>query len=146
ALHMDATAADSTVPKWFWLGLAGALLPALAALRLWWGERLRLPPKPFLLALAALAGAVTLAYLLSPYKAISSPGWQAWLLSLLLFCAAVDLLSEEAGRRWLLGGLLLAGGLAGAWSLAQRLGVDPTAIGRLSLGSFGPRIAGPLGN
>jgi O-antigen ligase len=146
ALHMDATAADSTVPKWLWLGVAGGLLPALAALRLWWGERLRLPPKGPLLALGALAGALTLAYLLSPYKAISSPGWQAWLMSLLLFCAAVDLLSEEAGRRWLLGALMLAGGLAGAWSLAQRLGLDPTAIGRLSLGSFGPRIAGPLGN
>lgn len=146
ALHMDLAASDSTAPKWFWLGLAGGLLPALAGLRLWWGGRLHLAPPRLLVASLALAGAVTLAYLASPHRGVSTAGWQAWLMLLLLWLAAVDLLAEEGGRRWLLDALGLAAGLAGAWSLAQRLGLDPSAVGRLSLQSFGPRIAGPLGN
>lgn len=146
ALHMDATAADSTMPKLFWFALVAALVPALAALRLWWGARLRLAPGRVLAAAGLVALVMTAAYLVSPYKAVSTVGWQSWLLGLLLLLGAVDLLAEEAGRQWLLGSLILAGGLAGAWSLAQRLGLDASAIGRMSRDAFGTRIAGSLGN
>jgi O-antigen ligase/Flp pilus assembly protein TadD len=146
ALHMDPTAADTTVPKLFWFGLAAGLIPALTFLRLWWGGRLRLAPANLILWGLGLAALVTLSYLLSPYRAVATAGWQGWLLSLLLFIASVDLMAAEGGERWLLGSLMLAAGLAGAWSLAQRLGLDSSLIGRMSVDSFGPRIAGSLGN
>lgn len=146
ALHLDATASDASAPKWLWLGVAGGLLPALAALRLWWGGRLRLAPPRILGALLVMAVLVTAAYLASPYRAVSTSGWQSWLMSLLIFLAAVDLMAEEGGRAWALRALVLAGGLAGAWSVAQRLGLDTTEAGRLSVQAFGSRVAGSLGN
>jgi len=146
ALHMDPSAADTTAPKLFWFGLAAGLIPAFTFLRLWWGGRLHLAPGKLILLGVGVSALVTLSYLFSPYKAVATAGWQAWLLSFVLFLAAVDLLASEGGERWLLGSLMLAAGLAGAWSLAQRLGLDGSQIGRLSLASFGPRIAGSLGN
>lgn len=146
ALHVDSTAADILAPKAFWFGVAGGLLPALGGLRLWWGGRLRLPRPVQGMALATLAGVVTLSYTLSPFKAVSFGAWQAWLLALLLLFFSVDLLHDESARRWLLASLSIACGLAGLWSLLQRLDLDPSAIGRLSRAAFGPRVAGSLGN
>jgi tetratricopeptide (TPR) repeat protein len=146
ALHMDPRAADTLAPKLFWFGAAAGLIPAFTFLGLWWGGRLRLPPLRLLGLLALLAALITASYLASPFKAVSTTGWQAWMLCFVLYCALVDLASDEAGQRWILGSLILAGGLAGLWSLAQRLGLDPSLIGKLSVESFGARTAGSLGN
>lgn len=146
ALHMDPQAADTLAPKAFWFAAAAGLIPAFSFLGLWWGGRLRLPPLRLLGLMALLAALITASYLASPFKAVSTAGWQAWMLSFVLYCALVDLASEEDGQRWMLGALILAGGLAGLWSLAQRLGLDPSLIGKLSVESFGARTAGSLGN
>ena len=146
ALHVDLSAADSLAPKVFWFCLAGALLPAFSALRLWWGERLNLAPPKVALAVLGLAGAATVAYLASPLHAVAQGGWQAWLLSALLFFGAVDFLADPRSQRWLLRSLSVAAFLGGAWCVAQRLGWDASAMGRSVHDAFGARVAGGWGN
>ena len=146
ALHIDATAADPLAPKALWFAVAAAFLPGLAALRLWWGEPLRLPPARLGLALLAWSLVVTAAYLDSPFHLASQAPWQAWLLSVALFLGALDLMAEEAGRRWLLRALSLASAGAGAWALAQRAGLDPSALARGQQAAFGARVAAGFGN
>jgi O-antigen ligase len=145
-LLQDPASADALAPKALWFAVAGGLLPALAAMRLWWGAPLRFPPRRQLLALAVFCGAAGLAYFCSPLKPASQDAWQAWLLSAVLFVAAVDLFAEESARTWLLRVLVVGAGLAGARSLAQRLGLDTSMVGAQEEAAFGRRVAGCFGN
>ena len=146
ALHLDPGAADPLAPKELWFVAAVCGLGLLGALKLWWGGSVRLPPVRVSAALLGWAAAVSLARLCSPLALASQGPWEAWLLTALLGFLAVDVCSEESGRRWILRSLALAAGLAGAWCVAQRLGWDPSAIGRGQAEAFGSRVAGPFGN
>lgn len=146
ALHVDLGASDSLAPKVFWFCVAGALLPAFAALRLWWGERLNLAPPKVALAMLGLAAAYSVAYFASPLHAVAQGGWQAALLSVLLYFAAVDLLGDEAGRSWLLRGLTVSALMGALWCVAQRLGLDSSPVGASVAAAFGGRVAGGYGN
>ena len=146
ALHIDASAADPIAPKELWFALAAALLPALAALRLWWGEPLRLPPAKLGLALLAWALVVTAAHLQSPFPDATQGPWQAWLLTAVLFLGALDLMAVDGGQRWLLRGLSLAAAASGGWALAQRLGWDRSALALAQQAAFGGRVSAGLGN
>lgn len=146
ALHMDMAASDSLAPKAFWFCVAGALLPAFSALRLWWGERLNLAPPKAAVAVLAFGGAGTVAYLASPLHSVSQGAWQALVLSALLFFAAVDLLADPKSQRWLLRSLSVSALLGGLWCLAQRLGMDASAVGAATRQAFGSRVAGGYGN
>ncbi|HXC63030.1 MAG TPA: O-antigen ligase family protein, partial [bacterium] len=146
ALHVDTGAADPLAPKELWFAAAVCGLGLLGGLKLWWGGTLRLPPGRVSAALIGWVAAVCLARLCSPLALASQAPWAAWLLTALLGFLAVDVCSEEGGRRWILRGLVLAAALAGGWSVAQRFGWDPSAIGRGQAAAFGSRVAGPFGN
>jgi O-antigen ligase len=145
-LHLDPLAADALAPKDLWFALAACGLGLLGALRLWWGGIVRLPPARVSAALLGWAVAVGLARLVSPLPLASQGPWAAWTLTALLGLLAVDVCAEESGRRWILRGLALCGALAGAWSVAQRLGLDPSAVGRAQAFAYGSRVAAAFGN
>lgn len=142
----DPASSDLLAPKELCFAVALGTLPALTAMRLWWEAPLHFPPKSVLAALAAFCAAITLSYIASPLKAQAQASWQVWLLSALLYAAAVDLLVGLDGRRRLLRSLVAAAGLAGMRSVAQRLGLDHSAIGLADAAAFGHRIAGCFGN
>lgn len=142
----DPASSDLLAPKELCFAVALGALPALCAMRLWWDAPLRFPPKSVSAALAAFCAAVTLSYLASPLKAQSQQSWQVWMLAVLLYAAAVDLMAGLDGRRLLLRSLVVAAGLAGMRGVAQRLGLDHSAIGLADAAAFGHRIAGCFGN
>jgi O-antigen ligase len=146
ALHVDPGAADPLAPKELWFVAAVCGLGLLGALKLWWGGSLHLPPLRVSAALVGWVAAVSLARLCSPLALASQGPWEAWLLTALLGFLAVDACAGEAGRCWVLRGLVLAAALAGAWSVAQRLGWDPSDVGRGQAAAFGSRVAGSFGN
>lgn len=65
---------------------------------------------------------------------------------MILYLGAVDFFSDAKSRPWFLRALVLGGGLAGARSLAQRLGLDSSAAGLQESAAFGTRIASCFGN
>ena len=146
ALHLDPLAADPLAPKELWYALAVCGLGLLTAWKLWWGGDLRLPPPGIGAALIAWALAAGLARLMSPLPLTSQGPWAAWLMAALLLLLGVDWMSQEQDRRWLLRGLSLSAALAGAWCVAQRLGLDPSLVGQSQALAFGSRVAGAFGN
>ncbi|HXB97208.1 MAG TPA: O-antigen ligase family protein, partial [bacterium] len=146
ALHLDPLAADPLAPKELWYVAAACGLGLLTAWKLWWGGDLRLPPPRVSAALIAWALAVGLARIFSPLPLTAQGPWAGWLLAAALLPLGVDLCSEERGRNWLLRGLGLSAALAGAWSVAQRLGWDPSAVGASQAAAFGGRVSAAFGN
>ncbi|MGH7441206.1 MAG: hypothetical protein ACREKE_00880, partial [bacterium] len=119
-LLQDPASADTLAPKDLWFAVALGFLPALGILRLWWDQPLRMPPTRVLGALDFFAGVATVSYFASPLAQVSRSVWQTWLLAALLLAASVDLFSIETGRLCFLRSLVIAAGLAGLRSVAQR--------------------------